>query len=69
VNFGIAVDLLRAGNGGRLVLIVIVSRENLTRCAGDEEPSFGTLGEAQHVECAHEGSLEGLDGVELIVWR
>jgi hypothetical protein len=34
---------------------------------GDEESSLGSLGETKHVEGTHERSLDGLDGVVLVV--
>ena len=41
-----------------------------TGCAGDQETRLSALCEAKHVESAHERSLDGLHGVELVVgWR
>jgi hypothetical protein len=39
------------------------------RGGSDKEPCLGSLGETKHVERAHEGSLDGLDGVVLVVGR
>lgn len=35
----------------------------------DQEPSFGSFSETEHIESSHEGSLCGLDGVVLVVRR
>jgi hypothetical protein len=38
-----------------------------TRCAADEETGLGALGKTEHVEGAHEGRLNRLHSVELVV--
>ena len=43
--------------------------DDLTGGARYEETGFCTLGETEHVESAHEGRLDRLDGVVLIMWR
>ena len=41
-----------------------------TRCTADQETSLGSLSQAEHVQSAHERSLDGLDSIGLIVrWR
>lgn len=40
-----------------------------TRGGGDEETGFCALSETEHVKGAHEGGLDGLDRVELVMGR
>lgn len=41
-----------------------------TGSTGDQETGLCSLRQPKHVERAHEGSLDGMDGIELIMrWR
>lgn len=44
-------------------------KKNHTGCAANEEPSLRALGQAEHVQRAHERSFDGFHCIELIVRR
>ena len=64
VNLRVTVDLCEMSRMERGSCYIM-----LTGSTCDEETSLGSLRQTEHVQCSHEGSLDGLHSIELIMRR
>jgi hypothetical protein len=73
VDLGISIDLCKSQRpmhvSDKTHLIQEQKSKGRTGRGGDEEPGLDSLGETEHVQRAHEGRLDRLDGIVLVVRR
>lgn len=70
MDFGITINFYYAEKVSNHEQMAYAREPNRTGCAANQKPSLCSLGETKHIKGSHEGSLNSLDSIKLVMrWR